>query len=53
MAYENIITHSEGAIMRITINRPNQLNALNGNTIAELSKAFKEGEANTAIRAII
>jgi len=53
MAYENIIIHSEGAIMRITINRPNQLNALNGNTIAELSKAFKEGEANTAIRAII
>ena len=53
MAYENILTETNGAIMRITINRPKQLNALNGATIAELSEAFKAGEADTNVRAII
>ena len=53
MANENIIVESEGAVMRITINRPKQLNALNGATIAELSVAFKAGEADKAIRSII
>lgn len=53
MSYENIITETNGAIMRITINRPKQLNALNGATIAELSDAFKAGEADNNVRAII
>lgn len=53
MSYENIIVENEGAVMRITINRPKQLNALNGTTIGELSTAFKAGESDESVRAII
>ena len=53
MAYENILADTNGSLMKITINRPKQLNALNGATIAELSEAFKAGEADTNVRAII
>lgn len=53
MSYNNILVEITDAVMKITINRPKQLNALNGETIAELSDAFKEGESNTAVRTII
>ncbi len=53
MSYQTILVEVADAIMRITINRPKQLNALNGETIAELSTAFKEGESNTEVRTII
>ena len=53
MSYENILVDINGSIMKITINRPKQLNALNGATIAELSEAFKAGETDTNVRAII
>jgi enoyl-CoA hydratase len=53
MAYENILVKNEGAISKITINRPKQLNALNGATIAELSEAFKAAEADISVRAVI
>jgi len=53
MDYENIISEIEGGIQTITINRPKQLNALNSATIAELSSAFKAGEANAEVRCII
>ncbi|MGB0806566.1 MAG: enoyl-CoA hydratase/isomerase family protein [Salibacteraceae bacterium] len=53
MSYNNILVEVANAIMRITINRPKQLNALNGETIAELSAAFKAGESNDEVRTII
>lgn len=53
MEYNNILVEIADAVMRITINRPKQLNALNGETIAELSDAFKKGEGNTEVRTII
>ena len=53
MSYENILTAQEGAILTITINRPNQLNALNSATIQELSDAFKAGESDKSVRCII
>jgi enoyl-CoA hydratase len=53
MSYTNILVEVTDALMRITINRPKQLNALNGETIAELSDAFKSGESNTEVRTII
>jgi enoyl-CoA hydratase len=40
MNYENILVSQEGLIYTITINRPQQLNALNQVTIDELSKAL-------------
>ena len=53
MSYENILASTDNGVQTITINRPKQLNALNSQTIAELSAAFKAAEADTAIRCII
>ncbi len=53
MLFENILTERKDGILTITINRPKQLNALNAATIAELSHAFKAGEAHAEVRAII
>ena len=53
MEYNNIIVETEENIAVLTINRPNQLNALNSETIAELSGAFKTLEAENTIKAII
>ena len=42
--YNNILSESNGAIHKIIINRPNQLNALNKETIDELGEAFQLAE---------
>jgi len=53
MSYKNILTETEGSIQTITINRPNQLNALNSETISELGSALSSAEVDGEIRAII
>ena len=53
MSYSNIISNNENGICYLTINRPKQLNALNGETILELHKAIKEADNNKLIRCII
>lgn len=53
MGFNNIITETEGNIQVITINRPDKLNALNKETIQELSNAFQSAESDSNIRAII
>lgn len=53
MNYNNILIETEEKIAVLTINRPNQLNALNSETIAELSSAFKSLEADKNVRVII
>lgn len=53
MNYNNIIVEAEENIAVLTINRPNQLNALNSETIAELGAAFKALEIDNNIKAII
>lgn len=53
MNYENILTHQEGQILTITINRPAQLNALNKNTIEELSYEFSRADKDETVRVII
>ena len=53
MNYNNILIETEEKIAVLTINRPNQLNALNSETIAELSNAFKSLEADNNVKAII
>ena len=42
--YKNILTESNGAIHKIIINRPNQLNALNKETIDELGQVLQIAE---------
>ena len=53
MTYNNLEISTEDKIGLITINRPKALNALNKETIEELSTAFGELETNKDIRVII
>jgi len=53
MAYDNIRIEIEGALATITINRPKVLNALDGKTITELSKAFTDLEKDDTTRVVI
>ncbi|MBD78938.1 MAG: enoyl-CoA hydratase [Crocinitomicaceae bacterium] len=53
MSYNNILTEINDGIETITINRPSQLNALNGETIAELSSEFTSAEADNQVRVIV
>lgn len=53
MIFENIILEKQEKISIITINRPESLNALNGNTISELSSALDLLENDTDCRVII
>nr|MBC8475423.1 enoyl-CoA hydratase/isomerase family protein [Bacteroidota bacterium] len=51
--YNNILSESNGAIHKIIINRPNQLNALNKETIEELGNALQLAEESNEIKVII
>ena len=51
--YNNILSESNGAIHKIIINRPNQLNALNKETIDELGQALQLAEESNEIKVII
>lgn len=53
MNFNNIIVDATDNIAVLTINRPDQLNALNSATIAELSSAFTSLENDSDIKAII
>lgn len=53
MEYNNVLVDIAEKIAVVTINRPNQLNALNKETIAELSQVFKDLESNSEARVII
>jgi enoyl-CoA hydratase len=53
MDFNNLLLSSEGHAAIITINRPDQLNALNRQTIAELSHAIDTLEKDPNIRVII
>ena len=53
MAYENIVVETRGRIGLITLNRPNQLNALNDALMNELRDALSEFDRDDAIGAIV
>ncbi|MDA9261819.1 enoyl-CoA hydratase-related protein [Flavobacteriales bacterium] len=53
MSYTNLIVENSNSSRVITINRPSQLNALNSQTINELSQALKEAESDKETRVII
>jgi enoyl-CoA hydratase len=51
--YQNILVEQQGQIARITINRPQQLNALNKSTISELNLCLSEMNASPSTRVVI
>ncbi|GAB5417565.1 MAG: enoyl-CoA hydratase-related protein [Crocinitomicaceae bacterium] len=51
--YNTILTDNTGHIQRITINRPNQLNALNKETIGELHAALKAANEDANVGVVI
>jgi enoyl-CoA hydratase len=53
MAFKNILVDDTSPVRLITINRPSQLNALNTETIQELSQALTEIDNDNGIRVII
>jgi len=53
MNYKNIYTEFNEGLMKIFINRPSKLNALNRETINELSIIFKKAEEDITIKVII
>lgn len=53
MAYQNLLLEQEEQILHITLNRPDQLNALNRQTIEELNKALALADVNPEVRVII
>jgi enoyl-CoA hydratase len=53
MSFNNILVDKNDALAQITINRPKKLNALNKETITELSTAFTDLENDQAVRVII
>lgn len=53
MSFETITLVREEAVAVVTINRPKSLNALNRQTIAELSRAVDEIAADPALRGVI
>jgi enoyl-CoA hydratase/carnithine racemase len=53
MTYESLLYEVTGALARITINRPDKLNALNGAVIAELDRAIGEIARDPAVRGVV
>jgi len=53
MIYKNILIENKEKVCYVTINRPEQLNALNASTISELSQAINQAENDKGIRCII
>lgn len=53
MSFNNILVERDGQLGLITINRPNQLNALNRETIQELHDALIKLNVDETLRAVI
>lgn len=53
MSFENILIQKEGKVTIVTLNRPQSLNALNKQTLKELSTVMDELNHNDSVRAII
>lgn len=48
-----VLTHLQDAVLRITVNRPDKLNALNAQTLQALHAALEAAAENPEVRAIV
>lgn len=53
MTFENLLLERDGAVVVITISRPQVLNALDTRTLSELDLALAELEADASVRVVI
>jgi enoyl-CoA hydratase len=53
MGFRNLLSEDLGAVRRLTINRPDKLNALNRETLGELDLAFAQAAADDAVRVVV
>ncbi|MBD8526549.1 enoyl-CoA hydratase-related protein [Pseudomarimonas arenosa] len=53
MAFQTLHCEDAGAVRRIIINRPDKLNALNRQTLADLHQAFDQAAADDTVRVIV
>jgi len=53
MAYETLLYDVASGLARITVNRPDKLNALNGTVIRELGEAAEAAASDPAVHAVI
>jgi enoyl-CoA hydratase len=53
MEFNTLLFTIDNSIATITINRPDKMNALNKDVIADLSKAFDEVYQNNSIKSVI
>ena len=53
MAYRNLDIGNRGAVRIITVNRPDKLNALNRDTLNELTLAFAQAAQDDAVRTVV
>ena len=53
MAYRNLEIANRGAVQTITVNRPDKLNALNRDTLNELTLAFNQASQDDAVRVVV
>ena len=51
--YQNILVEKKDGIERITVNRPQALNALNSQTRGELAQAFLDAQKDDAVKVVI
>lgn len=52
-SYERIEYRATGAVVRVTLNRPEKRNALDARTIAELKLAFDRADADQAVKVVL
>lgn len=53
MAFRTLTTADRGAVRTIIVNRPDKLNALNRETIGELTLAFRQAAQDDAVRVVV
>jgi enoyl-CoA hydratase len=53
MAFRTLTTTDRGAVRMITVTRPDKLNALNRETISELTLAFRQVVQDDGVRAVV
>lgn len=53
MSYQDLLYEIDAGIVTITLNRPEVMNALSPNLVAEMHRAFDEADADRAARVII